>query len=150
MCIDALKIVSTTAGTDFGSSRQRDFGQVWADMTRGYLGEYAFKKFLEKTYSISCELGHEIGNLGDYLPTDIHNIKKSGESWRKPKLSIGVKAVKWNGIWFDIPSDQFNHSDIHVLVKVGTARDHLFAFFKQLSVFKDKVLMGKIMFCFIS
>lgn len=140
MCIDALKIVSTTAGTDFGSSRQRDFGQLWADMTRGYLGEYAFKVFLENKFLISCQLDHEIGRLEDYLPTDIHNIKKSGDSWRKPKLSIGVKAAKWNGIWFDIPGDQFSHSDIHVLVKVGTGRDHLFAFFKQLSVFKDKVL----------
>ncbi|MDR0563203.1 MAG: hypothetical protein LBG73_11035, partial [Spirochaetaceae bacterium] len=36
--------------------------------------------------------------------------------------------------------DQFNHSDIHILVKVGVGRDHLFAFFKKISVFKDKIL----------
>ena len=40
----------------------------------------------------------------------------------------------------DIPGNQFDHSDIHILVKVGAGRDHLFSFFKGLSVFKDKVL----------
>src|SRR3989338_8646532 len=44
MCVNALKILSTTAATDYGSSRQRDLGQLWADMTRGYLGEYEDRK----------------------------------------------------------------------------------------------------------
>ncbi len=140
MCINALKILSRTAATDFGSSRQRDMGQLWADMTRGYLGEYAFKLFLKEKWNLDAELGHEAGALQDYLPIDIHKVRDPGEEYRAPKLKIGIKAVKWNGIWFDIPGAQFNHSDIHVLVKVGTSRDHLFAFFKKLSVFKDKVL----------
>lgn len=140
MCIDALKILSRTAATDFGSSRQRDLGQLWADMTRGYLGEYAFKIFLKEKWNLDAELGHEVGKLTDYLPVDIHQIREPQAEYRKPRLKIGIKAVKWNGIWFDIPGDQFNHSDIHVLVKVGTARDHLFAFFKKISVFKDKIL----------
>ena len=140
MCINALKIVSKTAATDFGSSRQRDFGQIWADMTRGYLGEYAFKLFLKKRFNIDAELGHELGNLEDYLPMDLHQIIKPGDHSRPPKIKVGIKAVKWNGIWLDIPGDQFGHSDIHAFVKIGAGRDHLFAFFKQLSVFKDKVL----------
>ncbi len=140
MCIDALKIVSKTAGTDFGSSRQRDFAQLWSDMTRGYLGELAVTLFFKKIWNIDCELGHEAGNLKDYLPTDIHKIKFPSEEFRAPKLKIGIKTGKWNGIWFDIPGDQFNHSDIHIFVKVGTERDHLFSYFKSLSIFKDKIL----------
>ncbi len=38
MCVSALKIVSHVAATDYGASRQRDMGQLWADMIRGYLG----------------------------------------------------------------------------------------------------------------
>lgn len=140
MCVDALKILSRTAPTDYGSSRQRDLGQLWADMTRGYLGEHAFSLFLKKRWGIDVELGHEIGKLQDYLPTDIHQVKEAGAEYHIPKLKISVKTTKWNGIWLDIPGDQFNHSDIHVLVKVGAGRDHLFAFFKSISVFKDKVL----------
>lgn len=140
MCVNALKILSTTAATDYGSSRQRDLGQLWADMTRGYLGELAFALFLEKRWNIKAKLGHELGKLEKYLPMDIHQIQKQGEPLRTPNLKIGIKAIKWNGIWLDIPNNQFHHSDIHVVVKVGAGRNHLFAFFKTLSVFKDKVL----------
>ena len=140
MCIDALKILSKTAPTDYGSSRQRDLGHLWADMTRGYLGQYAFKLFLKDRWGITAKLGHEVGELKDYLPMDIHQIREPEGEYRVPRIKVGIKAVKWNGIWFDISGDQFNHSDIHVLVKVGTGRDHLFAFFKKISVFKDKIL----------
>lgn len=140
MCIDALKILSKTAPTDYGSSRQRDLGHLWADMTRGYLGEYAFSLFLKKQWCITAKLGHDVGKLEDYLPMDIHQIKDPHSEYRTPRLKIGIKTIKWNGIWLDISGDQFNHSDIHVLVKVGTGRDHLFAFFKAISVFKDKIL----------
>ena len=140
MCVSALKIVSNVAATDYGSSRQRDLGQLWADMIRGYLGEVAFKQFLNKNWGIESDLGHDKGSLKDYLPLDIHSVKFPGEPQRPPKVKISIKATKWNGIWLDIPGDQFNHSDIHILVKVGVGRDHLFAFFKEISVFRDKVL----------
>ena len=141
MCIDALKILKGTAATDYGSSRQRDFGQMWADMTRGYLAEYAFSKFLKEKFNIESKLGHEKGKLEDFLPMDIHKVKIEGETvFRVPKIKIGIKGTKFNGIWFDIPGNQFKHSDIHVLVKVGTGRDHLFAYFKHISIFKDKIL----------
>jgi len=54
MCVDALKILGGTAATDYGSSRQRDMGQLWADMTRGYLGEYAFIRFLYEKGGYNC------------------------------------------------------------------------------------------------
>lgn len=140
MCVNALKSVFSVAATDYGSSRQRDLGQMWADMIRGYLGEIAFVKFLKAKWNIESDMGHEKGSLSDYLPMDIHEIKLSGEPYRKPKINISIKTSKWNGIWLDIPGDQFNHSDIHVFVKIGAGRDHLFAFFKEISVFRDKVL----------
>jgi hypothetical protein len=140
MCVDALKILSNTAGTDYGGSRQRDLAQLWADMTRGYLGELAFLEFLEQKKGIRAQLGHEVGRLKDFLPLDIHSVQLPGQEARQPRIKISIKTTKWNGIWLDIPGDQFSHSDVHVLVKVGAGRAHLFAFFKALSVFKDKVL----------
>lgn len=140
MCVNALKIIPHVAATDYGTSRQRDMGQLWGDLIRGYLGEVAFLKFLKHHWNIHADLGHEKGSLKDYLPMDIHEVRFPGKPPRQPKLKISIKATKWNGIWLDIPGDQFNHSDIHLLVKVGVGRDHLFAFFKEISVFRDKVL----------
>ena len=113
---------------------------MWADMIRGYLGEIAFVKFMKSKWNIVGDIDHEKGSLGDFLPTDIHMIKLPNEPLRKPRISISIKTSKWNGIWLDIPGDQFNHSDIHVFVKIGAGRDHLFAFFKEISVFRDKIL----------
>ncbi len=144
MCVDALKIASGIAATDYGSSRQRDLGQLWADMTRGYLGEYGIKLFLMNNWGIDIRLGHEIGTLEEFLPTDIPEMKTEGGPWRQPLLKVSVKTTKFNGIWLDIPGNQFDHSDIHVQVKVATGRDHLFSFFKHISVFKDKVLKSGI------
>lgn len=140
MCVDALKIAGKVAATDFGSSRQRDLGQIWADMTRGYLGEQALLEFLKQRFGIQGTVGHEAGSLEEYLPMDVQTVSVNNEAPRPLRIKIGVKTIKWNGIWFDIPGAQFVHSNIHVLVKVGVSRDHLFAFLKSLSAFKDKVL----------
>jgi hypothetical protein len=140
MCVDALKIVPTVAHTDMGASRQRDLAQVWADMTRGYLGEQAFVNFLSEKHGIRAGLAHERGETTDeFLSLDINQIEKGGVV-REPRLRLGVKTTKWNGIWFDIPYAEFGHSDVHALVKVGVFKDHLMAFLKSLSVMRDKVL----------
>lgn len=140
MCVDALKIMMTTAGTDYGSSRQRDLAQLWADITRGYLGEFAFVKFLQKRFNVGAELAHEQGGLEEFLPLDVSRVQKPKEDWRKPNLKISIKTTKWNGIWLDIPGAQFQHSDVYTHVRIGGERDHLIGFFKSLSIFKDKIL----------
>ena len=139
MCFNSLKIIKTTASTDYGSSRQRDFGQMWTDLTRGYLGEIAFAKFAKKNYNTTINLDHDKGSLKDYLPSDISSITADSIK-RKANLNVSIKTTKFNGIWLDIPGDQFSHSDIYILVKIAIDRDHLFSFFKKISVFKDKVL----------
>ncbi len=137
--IDALKILSSVAATDFGSSRQRDFGQLWGDMTRGYLAESAFQIFLRK-HGIDSKLAHEKGKMEDFLESDIPYVKTAkDDSLREARTKVGIKGTKWNGIWLDIPGDQYSHSDYHVLVKVGVHRDHLFGYFRSLG-FIDRIL----------
>lgn len=141
LMINALRIQDRIAATDFGSSRQRDLGQSWSDTIRGYLGEMGFRKVMQKRWGIECSLGHREGELKDYLPMDVHKVKGPGDrTLRDPKIKISIKTVKFNGIWFDIPGDQFRHSDIYAQVKIGVETNHLFGFFKSISVFKDKIL----------
>lgn len=138
--IEALKIQFLIAGTDFGSSRQRDLGQKWSDTIRGYLGELGVQQVLKNNFKLDVSLGHEKGILEDFLPSDIHKVKFDNDIERSPNLNISIKTTKSNGIWLDIPGDQFSHSDVYILTKIGITTDHLFSFFKHISVFKDKVL----------
>lgn len=138
--IQALKVQFLLAGTDYGTSRQRDLGQKWSDTIRGYIGEFGVKKVFKERFNADIFLGHNAGSLDEFLPTDIHKISISGSVPRKPRLNVSIKTTKSNGIWLDIPGDQFNHSDIYILSKIGVGTDHLFSFFKHISVFKDKIL----------
>ena len=141
MCLSSLKSLKNFAETDFGSSRQRDFNQKWADTTRGYLGEKAFQKFLLQRFDIESKLKHKKGKLSDFIDTDIHEIKIKGEEkFRTPKKTVGVKTTNFNGMWLDIPGAQFHHSNYHILVKLILERNHMFSFFKEISIFKDKLL----------
>jgi hypothetical protein len=139
--IQALRIQFGIQGTDFGSSRQRDMGQKWTDTIRGYLGELGFKQVMKSKFNIDINLGHAPGKLEDYLPLDIHGIRENmNQEYRKPNINISIKTIKSNGIWLDIPGNQFAHSDIHLSCSIGIDVDHLFGFFKHLSVFQDKIL----------
>ncbi len=139
MCIDALKTTSTMVLSDFGSSKQRDFGQAWSDTIRGYLGEYAVVKFLKEKYGLDSKLAHQRGTPGTFYDSDISEVYVGG-TWRKPSVNVGIKTAKYNGLWLDVPSSQFPKSNYHVQVKTGAGSTHLFSFFKDLSVFKDKIL----------
>ena len=139
--LSALKSLKNFSGTDFGSARQRDFNQKWADTTRGYLGEKAFQKFLLKKFDIESKLKHTVGELRDFIHTDIYEIKKKGElKFRHPKNTVGIKTTSLNGMWLDIPGAQFHHSNCHILVQLILEKNHMFSFFKEISVFKDKLL----------
>jgi hypothetical protein len=139
MCIAALRTVPSTVATDFGSSRQRDLGQIWGDKTRGYLGEYALKLYLKKVFDLEIDLAHQEGELGDFLASDIARVYVDGK-WREPDLKVGIKTTKMNGIWLDIPNNQFAHSDVHVAVKLAVPTDHLFSFMKSVGIFRDTIL----------
>jgi hypothetical protein len=139
--IQSLRIQFLIAGTDFGTTRQRDLGQKWSDTIRGYLGELGVKQVLKNKFNIDIELGHEEGTLEEYLPTDIHMVKSINDfDYRKPNINVSIKTAKSNGIWLDIPGEQFSKSDVYIFALIGVEVDHLFSFFKHISVFKDKIL----------
>jgi len=137
--VRALWLAPHFAGTDFGSSRQRDMAQVWTDTARGFLGEIAVSKFLLEKFGVESASDSRRGNLEEFLPTDIDLIKLSGETWRKPRFNISIKTTKFNGRWLDVPGAQIEHSDIFILVKIGISRNHFLAFLKAISFLKDKL-----------
>jgi len=140
--VRALWLAPVFAGTDFGSSRQRDMGQVWTDTARGFLGEIALTKFLNSRFHIGTKIDTRRGDLKEFLPTDISLINKPLDlEWRSPRLKISIKTTKFNGRWLDLPGDQFNHSDVFILIKLGILRQHFLAFLKALSFLRDKLFV---------
>lgn len=137
--LDALKTLSTQVLTDFGTSRQRDFGQAWADKTRGYLGESAVVNFLRDKFQIESKLAHQQGKPEDFYDSDIAEINENGK-YRSPRVFVGIKTTKFNGVWLDIAKEQFLKSNYHVQVKIGGGTSHLFSFFKEIGVFEDHIL----------
>lgn len=133
--VHALDLAPRLAGTDYGTTRQRDLGQLWTDTIRGFLGEIAFVKWLELRFGVKAELDYRKGPLTEFLPSDIKSV-----DGRQPRLNISIKTTKLRGIWLDIPYKQIEHSDIFVLVRVGVTREHFLAFLKKISVIRDKIL----------
>ena len=142
-CIDSLKTVYDVAGTDYGSSRQRDKAQLWSDMTRGYLGEIAVRKKFVNDFNIQAKLAHQPGKLADFTGSDLPFVKKVGDkNFRDAKINISIKTTKWNGIWMDVPGSQYDHSDYFVLTKINTGTDHLMAFLKEMGFFETVMKKG--------
>lgn len=133
--VHALELAPRLPGTDYGTSRQRDLGQLWTDAIRGFLGEIAFVKWLDLRFDIKAELDYRKGPLEEFLPSDIKSVNA-----RPPKLKISIKTTKLRGIWLDIPYAQIGHSDLFVLVRVGITKEHFIAFLKKISVIRDKIL----------
>jgi hypothetical protein len=133
--VHALERAPGYAATDYGTARRRDLGQRWTDAIRGFLGEIAFAKWLRQRWGRSAELDYSAGPLQQFLLTDIKEV-----NGRRPKLSLSIKATKLGGIWLDIPGAQIEHSDIFVLVRVGTTPEHFVAFLKKISAIGDKIL----------
>ncbi len=135
VALHALRLAPRVAATDYGTARQRDLGQLWADAIRGFLGEIAFAKWLHEKHGLAVELDYRLGPLEEFLPSDIKSV-----NGRQPRIKISIKTTKLNGIWLDVPGAQIEHSDVYVLVRVGVTREHLIAFFKKISVIRDKFM----------
>lgn len=126
-----LLTIGDPAKTDFGSARQREFGQQWTDFTRGYLGEIAMKKFFERKLDTKVELDQrQAGEVDSFLPTDLSEIESNGEM--KPvDYRLSIKTSKLGSMWLGIPNGQLGHSDAFSLVKIGIPLNHLAIFLKE-------------------
>ena len=137
-----LLVIADIAKTDFGSSRQRDFGQRWTDFTRGFLGELGIEQFFKKNLKLEIELEEaEVGDVKKFLPSDITKVKDNGKL-RDVKTNISIKTSKLKSMWLDIGS-QVEHSDAFIFIKIALTTDHLVSFIKSNGFLEKLVKMGQ-------
>ena len=127
-----LLTIGDPAKTDFGSSRQREFGQQWTDFTRGYLGEIAVKRIFSERFGLDVSLRQRDADddLEEYLPTDVTQVR-DGDGFRPTDQTLSVKTTKLRAMWLGIPGNEIDHSSAFTLVKIGIPLDHLSIFLKE-------------------
>jgi hypothetical protein len=143
--INSLNLIfrGSLARTDFGSSRQRDFGQFVTDYTRGFIGEIAAKNLFKIKFGQEVKLEQkDIGSAKEFVTKDITGIKENGK-WRDVKTKISIKTSKLQAMWVDIPESQMIQSDALLFVKVGLSVNHFASFLKAKGILKEILDIGK-------
>lgn len=129
ICLDfalAIHLSDGDARADWGTGRQREFGQKISNWVRGLLGERALKKFLEEKFGITVVLDF---NLYDHIVAqDIREVW-SGDRVITPAFTVGVKSSKPKNSFLILSQSEVEieerHCDAHVFCRVDLPDDHL-------------------------
>lgn len=127
--------------SDWGTGRQREFGQKITNWVKGQLGEVAVKKFFKKEFGVEIELDFDI--YANIVPQDIIGIFERGKM-RKPKVGVGIKSSKPKSAYLVLGANEITiperKSEIYIYCRPDIPDDHLLRFTKDLVIeaVKDK------------
>lgn len=112
--------------SDWGSARQREFGQKITNWVKGQLAEVAVKKFFKKEFGVSVELDLRI--YEDIVPQDIIGVIENGKK-REPRVGIGIKSSKPKSAFLILGENEVTlkerRSDAYIFCKPDIPDDHL-------------------------
>lgn len=121
--------------SDFGTARQREFGQKITNWVKGQLGEVAVKKFFKKEFGVEVELDFSI--YEEIVPQDIIGVIEKGKK-RHPKIGIGIKSSKPKSAFLILSENEIvlkeRRSDVYILCRPDIADDHL------LRITRDRII----------
>jgi len=118
--------------SDFGTGRQREFGQKITNWVKGQLGEVAVKKFLKREFNVDIELDFDIRDK--IVLQDITAVKENGKM-RIPKIGIGIKSSKPKSAFLVLGENEIRikerRSDIYIYCRPNIPDDHLLRLTKE-------------------
>jgi len=118
--------------SDWGTGRQREFGQKITNWIKGQLAEVAVKKFLKKEFGVDIKLDFEIHDK--IVPQDIVGIKKNRKI-ETPKLGVGIKSSKPKSAYLVLSENEVilpdRRSDIYIFCRPNIPDDHLLRLTKK-------------------
>ncbi|MEM2130593.1 MAG: hypothetical protein QXZ70_08360 [Candidatus Bathyarchaeia archaeon] len=114
------------ASIDFGTARQREFGQKVSNWVRGQLGELGFAHFCRERLGFDIELDFAMHE--EIVPQDVLAIIQNGQ--RKPPTNrIAVKATKYTNVSLVLSRNEVELptrlSDVYVFTRLDLPDDHL-------------------------
>lgn len=112
--------------SDWGTARQREFGQKVTNWVKGQLAEVAVKKFLKKEFNIDVEL--DFGLHGYIVPQDIVGVVENGKT-REPKIGVGIKSSKPKSAYLVLGENEVKlserRSEAYIFCRPDIPDDHL-------------------------
>ncbi len=121
--------------SDWGTARQREFGQKITNWVKGQLAEVAVKKFFKKEFNFDVELDFRI--YDEIVPQDIIGVKEDGNI-RKPKIGVGIKSSKPKSAYLVLSENEIvreeRRSDVYIFCRPDIPDDHL------LRITKDRII----------
>ncbi|MCG2726660.1 MAG: hypothetical protein L6420_10525 [Elusimicrobia bacterium] len=127
--------------SDWGTARQREFGQKITNWVKGQLAEVAVKKFFKKEFGIDVELDFRI--YEEIVPQDIIGVIEDGKK-REPKIGIGIKSSKPKSAFLILSENEVDlrerRSDIYIFCRPDIPDDHLLRVTREkiIEIVKDK------------
>lgn len=121
--------------SDWGTARQREFGQKITNWVKGQLAEVAVKKFLKKEFGVNVELDFRI--YEEIVPQDIIGVVENGKT-RPPKIGIGIKSSKPKSAYLVLGENEITipgrRSEFYIFCRPDIPDDHL------LRITKDRII----------
>ncbi len=112
--------------SDWGTARQREFGQKITNWIKGQLAEVAVKKFLKKEFGYDIELDFAIHD--QIVPQDIIGIAEKGKK-RPPKIGVGIKSSKPKSAYLVLGENEITlderRSDVYIYCRPDIPDDHI-------------------------
>lgn len=117
---------------DWGTARQREFGQKITNWVKGQLAEVAVKKFFEREFGAVVELDFEIHE--NIVPQDIIGVVKNG-AVRAPRVGVGIKSSKPKSAYLVLGENEIilegRRSDFYIFCRPDIPDDHLLRLTKE-------------------
>lgn len=112
--------------SDFGSGRQREFGQKITNWVKGQLGEIAVQKFFKNKFDLQVELDFAIHD--EIVPQDIISVIEDGKK-RATKIGIGIKSSKPKNVFLVLGENEITRperrSEVYIYCRPDIPDDHL-------------------------
>ena len=130
--------------SDFGTGRQREFGQKITNWVKGQLGEIAVQKFF-RDFGKEIKLDFDIRDA--FVAQDIIGVKE-GENFREPQIGVGIKSSKPKAAYLILVGNEIRiperKSDVYIFCRPDIPDDHLLRVVKPefLELVKDKPHFG--------
>ncbi|MFC2004856.1 helix-turn-helix transcriptional regulator [Chloroflexota bacterium] len=112
--------------SDWGTGRQREFGQKVTNWVKGQLAEVATQKFLKNNFNVEVGLDFDIHD--EIVPQDIISVVENGKT-RLPKINVAIKSSKPKSSYLVLGENEVilpeRKSEVYVLCRPDIPDDHL-------------------------